>query len=88
MKCLWEFHVDCGRMGELHGRFLATEKEVKDAMGKEYYFDDVLGKHSCVTSEITEENVKLVTDDVHFLTLANELGINLCTGLNPLEAIE
>lgn len=44
MKYLYKFHWDCGRNGDLQGLFVATEDEVKDAIGSEAYFGEVLGE--------------------------------------------
>ena len=43
--------VDFGRMGELQGLFVAEELDVQDLIGKEVYFDEVLGKHSEINSD-------------------------------------
>jgi len=81
---LYDFYWDCGRQGELEGRFLATEEEVESIMGKEVYFGEVLGKHSNVYGTIEEGDLKLVTNNQDFLNEAKRLDIDLCSGYNPL----
>jgi hypothetical protein len=83
-KVLWNFYWDCGRQGSIDGRFLATEEEVKAAIGQELYFGEVLGKHSEICGTLEEKDVTLVTDNPEFLFQANDLGIDLETGFNPL----
>ena len=46
MKAIYQFHWDCGRMGDIAGLFVASKQDVQDAIGKEIYFGEVLGKHS------------------------------------------
>lgn len=84
MKNLYSFHYDCGRMGELNGRFLATQAEVEANFGKMVSFYDVLGKHSEVHIRLSDENITLVTDNREFLAKATDLGIDLENGINPL----
>lgn len=88
-EVLCQFFEDCGRAGCLEGIFIATEDQVKEAYGKNAYFDDVLGKHSEYLVTLTEENLTIKSGDK---ILINNLkfifnGNNLC-GLNPLENLE
>ena len=46
MKYLYKFYWDCGRMGELEGLFIAEDDVLKNSIGKNVYFGEVLGKHS------------------------------------------
>lgn len=57
MKSLYKFEWDVGRMGELDGLFVAYDKEVKAAIGKEVYFGEVLGKHSEIYGELEESEL-------------------------------
>jgi hypothetical protein len=84
-KVLWNFELDCGRMGSISGRFLATEEDVKAAIGQELYFGEVLGKHSDISATLEEGHITLVTDNPEFLFQANDLGIDLESGFNPLQ---
>lgn len=85
MKNLYEFNCDCGRMGELEGRFLATEEESKAIIGKDVYFGEVLGKHSEISGKIEEHEISLLSDNQEFLNMAKNLDINLESGFNPLD---
>lgn len=85
MNNLYSFHVDCGRQGRLEGLFIASQKEVDEAIGKELYFGEVLGKHSDVQGRLETHEITLVSnnqDKVEWL-----LGIlgTCVSGFNPLE---
>jgi hypothetical protein len=88
MKYLWAFHKNCGRMGSVDGRFRATSEEVQKAFGKEVYLGEVLGKHSEVMADLNDTTITLVTDNSEFLAIADDLKIDLSSGINPLEYIE
>lgn len=62
-KGVYQFFWDCGRMGDLHGVFVATDKEVRDTHGKRVYFGEVLGKHSEIEGEIDPPDIALISDD-------------------------
>ena len=81
---LYDFYWDCGRQGDIEGRFLATEEEVKKIVGKEVYFGEVLGKHSEIYGVMEEGEIKLVTNNQEFLKEAKRLRIDLSSGYNPL----
>ncbi len=56
-KKLWDFYLDYGRMGQLEGVFEATEEEIKNAIGKDVSWDELLGKHSCDTFTLEESMI-------------------------------
>ena len=61
---LWKFYWDCGRMGNLDGLILATDKEVECALGRQLDFGEALGKHSQIYGELEPgdlEKVEAVT---------------------------
>lgn len=62
MVGLYKFYEDqwCG---ELLGFFVADSSEVEKIMGKTVCFGEVLGKHSCVEVDISDENITLITED-------------------------
>lgn len=62
-KYLWKFYWDCGRMGDLETLFVATEEEIKDLIGKEANFGEVLGKHSEVYGTIEEKDITKIDLD-------------------------
>lgn len=87
-KALYEFFWDCGRMGEVEGRFLAEPLEIEKSIGKKVYFGEILGKHSEVYGVLKDEDVKVLTDDQTFLEMAEKIGIDLSSGYNPLEYLD
>ena len=88
MKNLYSFYWDCGRQGEVEGRFLATKEEVNNAIGKEIYFGEILGKHSEIYGKLEKNEIKIITDNQDFLKMAEDLEINLSSGFNPLSYIQ
>lgn len=55
---LWQYYEDCGRMGSLEGLFIMTEGELYTKyMNREFYWDELLGKHSEGYFNITEDTV-------------------------------
>lgn len=87
MKYLYKFHFDCGRMGELHGLFVATQDEVDAAMGKEIYFGEVLGKHSEISGPLEPADLQRFTVDQTTLDSITTVIGNTWSGYNPLEYI-
>jgi hypothetical protein len=63
-KMVW----DAGRMGSLEGVFLAEPKDVADAIGKEVYFGEVLGKHSEIYGPLEDKDVKALDVPEEFVT--------------------
>lgn len=90
MKNLYSFYWDCGRMGSLDGMFVASPEEVENAIGREAYFGEVLGKHSEISGTIEEDHITLVSDDQEKVKWLVEVtgGFPTINGFNPLEYIE
>jgi hypothetical protein len=81
---LWKFYWSCGRMGDLDGLFVATENEVKKAIGKELYFGEVLGKHSEIYGTLEEKDItKVDLDSETVEKVKNILGYTW-SGFNPI----
>lgn len=78
-ECLWSFYWDCGRQGDVEGLFKATREEVKNAIGKDVYFGEILGKHSDVYGVLEDCDLELVSDNPIEVINAVE------SGYNPLE---
>ena len=81
MKVLAEFFVDCGRMGELHGLFVAESESIADAFGREAYFDEVLGKHSEIEVELNSDNIAVLGASDAFIEEFQRLlpdGVGIC----------
>lgn len=88
MKKLYKFYWDCGRQGDVRGMFIAEETEVKNAIGQEVSFGEILGKHSDIygtleDGEITEVKVSETT----IKEMEEVLGSNI-SGYNPLNYIK
>lgn len=85
MKKLYKYHEDCGREGILAGLFVAEEETVQEAIGKKYYVDDILGKHSEVYGQLKGDSVEEVTKDQTFLyDLLEVFGIEVDEEGTPL----
>lgn len=86
-KYLWRFYWDCGRSGDLEGLFVATEKEVEDAIGSYIYFGEVLGKHSEVYGTLEEGDIrKLDISPEAVAEVSKHLGTDW-SGFNPLDYV-
>jgi hypothetical protein len=88
MKKLYRFYVDCGRMGELEGLFIRDEKDIKDAIGKEVWFHDVLGKHSEIGGPLEASEITVVTDDQDYINKTLELIGPHISGIDPIDYME
>lgn len=89
---LYEFALDCGRMGDLEGLFIADPKCLDPLFGKEIYFGEVLGKHSEVYETLTRGHVIVKSSDAEFVTkMADVLKLDISdgwatvSGFNPLD---
>ena len=87
MLNLYSFYWDCGRSGEVNGLFIAEPNAVENAIGKEVYFGEILGKHSDVYGTIEKVDIELISDDQEKVNwLLDLLGKNV-SGYNPLNYI-
>ncbi|SOK58440.1 hypothetical protein [Yersinia phage fHe-Yen9-04] len=87
MNKLYEFCLDCGRMGDLTGLFIATEDELRALQGMTIYFGEALGKHSEVSIDDFkfEDHCTVKSDDSEKIDwLIGLLGYTL-SGYNPLD---
>jgi len=88
VKYLFKFYWNCGRMGHVEGLFVATEKEVSDAMGEEIYLGEVLGKHSQIYGTIDENDItKLDVSPEAVAEVSKYLG-DKWSGYNPLDYVK
>ncbi|MFW6377366.1 MAG: hypothetical protein ACOCZ5_01845 [bacterium] len=86
-KFLYNFHWYCGRQGDVEGLFVATEEEIKNLIGKEVWFGEILGKHSEIYGVIEEGEIeKLDISSVAVEEVSKHLGRNW-SGYNPLDYI-
>lgn len=85
---LWTWFIDCGRMGDLTGAFIATEEEVERALGYEIYLDEPLGKHSEINVELERDQFQdWEISEQSIGVLVDKLGTTL-SGFNPVEIAE
>lgn len=88
MKTLYEFYVDCGRMGDLEGLFIADPEDVKRIMGEKIYFGEVLGKHSEIVAVMQEKMFVVKSEDQDFITKLEDLLGTSISGFNPFDKFE
>ncbi|MEK4006520.1 hypothetical protein [Paenibacillus sp. FSL H3-0333] len=83
-KYLYEFHWDCGRQGDVEGLFVATQEQIDNAIGKEVYFGEILGKHSEIFGELEKCDIKKLEISSEVVSeVSNHLGLTW-SGYNPL----
>lgn len=71
-------------MGYLDGIFIADEDSVKEVIGKEVYFGEVLGKHSEISGILEESDLEIIDlPDELVDILLEKLGSTI-SGYNPL----
>lgn len=87
-KYLWRFHWDCGRQGEVEGLFVATEEEIKNAIGEEVNFGEILGKHSEIYGPIEEGEITKVDLDSETVNKVTEILGYTWSGYDPLRFIK
>jgi hypothetical protein len=88
MKYLYKFYWDCGRSGELEGLFVATEEEVKAAIGSEVYFGEVLGKHSEVYGTLDEGDIRKLDVSPEAVEEVSKFLGSCWSGFDPLEYVK
>lgn len=85
-KAIYRWKLDCGRMGQLAGIFVAEDANVHKAAGKRWYQTDILGKHSEIEGRLEVKEFERLTDDPVFVETFARL--KCATGHNPLEWVE
>jgi hypothetical protein len=73
-------------MGYVRGLFVATDDEIKAAIGRKVYFGEILGKHSEIYGTLEEKDLVRLTDDPDFIAKFKEYGC--ASGYSPLEYLE
>ena len=71
--------------GDITGMFYATEKEIRNLIGKEINFGEVLGRFSEIKVIIKNEHINVVSEDQEFLDQVQKKKIKLEIGYNPFE---
>lgn len=88
-KVIYRFYWDCGRSGSVEGIFVADEKYMQEALGKDVYFGEILGKHSEIHGKLEEGDIEALTSNQIFIRqFMDILGEDFCVGYNPLDYIE
>lgn len=85
MNKLFKFNWDCGRMGTLDGLFVATQKEVDNAIGEHLDFGEALGKHSEIDGPFEEGDIQVICEDQVFIKKLLEILGYSVSGFNPLD---
>lgn len=88
MRYLWRFYWDCKRLGSVDGLFVATEDEIRNALGKRVYFGEILGKHSEVYGDLEEGDLEKVDLDSETVEKVMALLGTTWSGYNPLAYME
>lgn len=98
-KALYKTRVDFGRMGEIEGVYVATDRQVAVCEGMTVYLGEVLGKHSEIYYDYSpdEPMTEILTDDPKAVELMEKVfgrpealdrgQSTTVGGYNPLEAI-
>mgnify|MGYP001247256071 CR=1 FL=1 len=77
----WSF-----RGGDIESLFVATDKELEEALGKDVYFGEVLGKHSEIFGTLEKEDLTFLSEDQSKISwLVETVGSKSICGLSPLE---
>lgn len=86
---LYNFYWDCGGMGDLEGLFAATKEQVDAIIGKRIYFGEVLGKHSEISRDISNDDLTILAIDESVVDiLVKAVGRTTISGFNPLDYYE
>jgi hypothetical protein len=83
-KYLYRFFWDCGRSGDLEGLFVATEEQVKSAIGSYISFGEVLGKHSDVYGTLEERDIQKLDVSTEAVAEVSKFLGSDWSGFNPL----
>jgi len=88
MEAIYKMEYSAGRMGDLHGIFVAEKDKMQNLIdsGKDVYFGEVLGKHSEIYGPVESGDITMVTDDESIINIFKSL--NMATGYNPFDFIE
>jgi hypothetical protein len=76
MKAIYKMAIDCGRMGDLYGQFVATKEAIAELIGNQIDFGEVLGKHSDISVVMKEEYFKMITDDQKVVAIFEKLHLS------------
>jgi hypothetical protein len=72
---LWKLQESYSRMGTIFQLFARTQKDVEKLVGTDYYFSDILGKHSEIYGEFKMDDVKCISEDQELIDKMSAEGI-------------
>lgn len=73
-------------MGDVSSVFTADSAAVEKLYGKTVHFGEILGKHSEVSVQISEQNFTVLSEDQDFVSKFEQiLGAGTLSGYNPIE---
>ena len=87
-QVLVKFSWRIRRMGTVEGVFICTKQQIANAVGKEVYFGEILGKHSEVYGTLDDGDIEILSDDPKVIEVL--LGVfpdGEISGYNPLRYI-
>ena len=88
-KILVKFYWDYGRVGSVNGLFVSTKEKIENLYGKEIYFGEILGKHSEVYGDISENDFTIISEDQDKIDWLEEImESKTISGYNPLDYYE
>lgn len=88
MKKLYKFTLDCGRMGAVEGLFIAAPEDINDAIGKEVYFGEILGKHSDIYCTFDTKYLSVISEDQEKIKWLEGILGKSVSGYNPLDYLQ
>ena len=87
-KYLYQFDCYFGRSGSIKGLFVATEEEVKSAIGCEVDFGEALGKHSHVHTEVEADMFEKLSISPEAVAEVSAFLGRTWSGYNPLDYLQ
>lgn len=89
MRKLVRFKWDVRSMGTVEGIFVTTDEELGEAVGREIYFGEILGKHSEISGTLDAEDITTLSLDQEFIDkLVEVFGETKISGYCPLDYFE
>jgi hypothetical protein len=72
MEKLYKYEMYCGRMGTVQGVFTSTDEDVDSIIGKRVYFGEILGKHSDIHGNVSEDEITMISDNQEVIKIFKE----------------
>lgn len=82
-KFLYRFILEYGRQGDIEGLFVATEKEIELILKSKLYMHDILGKHSEISGDISEEDIEKLELNPNIVSQVSKILGETWSGYNP-----